>query len=275
MSPMMLERLLESLRAIAHRAGEAILAVSAHDAEPTLKGDGSPVTQADRASHDVIESQLLGLEVDLPIISEEGDLGRIPEGSSAEAYWLVDPLDGTKEFVKGLDEYTVNIALIERGVPTLGVILVPARGTLYYAATGLGAWKVQDGADPQRISASGSGCVESAATSRSHLAPQTQRFLEAMNVKEIVRIGSSLKMCLVAEGAVDIYPRFSPTYFWDTAAGTAIASEAQCLVLDLEGKKLSYKLGGDLRHDGFIVQGASVGILTTGVTASGHEEAQK
>jgi 3'(2'), 5'-bisphosphate nucleotidase len=252
-----LAALLEPIKEIARAAGRAILAASADGADVTTKQDGSPLTRADTASHEVIESRLLALKPVFPIVSEEGDLRRAGQGAS-ESYWLVDPLDGTKEFVKGLSEYTVNIALVERGAPILGVIYAPAVGALYCAAKGLGAWKVGARGSPRRISAKVRRRPRVAVVSRSHLSAETEAFLSRQKITEVIKRGSSLKMCAVAEGQADVYPRFGPTYLWDTAAGAAIATEAGCVVVDLAGEPLRYDLAAGLKHAGFIVRPAGL-----------------
>jgi len=247
-----LRELLDTVKDIAIAAGEAILKVSAEGTDVQTKEDGSPLTRADMASHRTIESGLKQLEPMLPIVSEEGN----PENMALDnlkTFWLIDPLDGTKEFVKGLDEYTVNIALVEDGEPILGVIYVPVSGTLYYAAKGLGVWKAEKDKEAQRINATDADRPCKAVVSRSHLSHETEEFLSRVGVQDVIRHGSSLKMCAVAEGAADIYPRFGPTCLWDTGAGTAIATEAGCRVVDLKGKPLSYNPVDGLKQYGFIV----------------------
>ncbi len=261
-----LERLLESARRIAREAGAVILAAAAGPLHAAAKQDGSPLTRADLASHELILSRLEALRPAFPIISEEGNLAT-SASPAPELLWLVDPLDGTKEFLAGLDEYTVNIALIERGRPILGAISVPPAGTLYYAAEGLGAWKTEADGPARRIAPAASRQPRRAVVSRSHLSGQTEEFLARLNVGEVIRRGSSLKLCAVAEGAADIYPRFGPTCLWDTAAGAAIALEAGCKVVDLLGKDLRYDPSSGLKHAGFIVHPAGM-ILPLGREAS-------
>jgi 3'(2'), 5'-bisphosphate nucleotidase len=256
MEQSILKELLDLAKDIAVAAGEEILKVSSEGTDVETKKDGSPLTRADTASHKTIESGLMELEPSLPIISEEGN----PEEAAKEnleVFWLIDPLDGTKEFVKGLDEYTVNIALIENGEPILGVIYVPVSGTLYYAANGLGTWKIEKNKEAQGIKATDTERPHKAVVSRSHLSQETKEFLSKIGVNDVIRHGSSLKMCAVAEGSADIYPRFGPTCLWDTGAGTAIAKEASCLVVDLDGKELRYNLSSGLLQHGFIVYGKS------------------
>jgi 3'(2'), 5'-bisphosphate nucleotidase len=246
-----LARLLDDVGALARCAGQAILATRVDAADVDIKADGSPVTRADLASERVILAGLANLEPRLPVISEEGDVEKAT-ASAGRLFWLVDPLDGTKEFVKGLPEYTVNIALVEDGEPILGAIHVPPVDCLYVAARGLGA---------RRIDAKGTTALRPpavahprcAVASRSHLSPETVRFLGRLGVTETTPRGSSLKICAVAEGAADIYPRLGPTRLWDTAAGTAIAREAGCAVLDLAGEPLSYDLATGITRAAFLV----------------------
>ena len=252
MNTEILIRLLDAVGPIAVAAGKAILPIASEVGHVETKEDGSPLTRADLASHKVIEAGLASLEPAFNVLSEEGDLDQAFE--SWTTFWCVDPLDGTKEFVKGLDEYTVNIALIARTVPILGVIYVPALDVLYYAAQGLGAWKVIGGdGEPKRIAASSCDKPSSAVVSRSHLSDETKVFLEKLGVAEMISHGSSLKICAVAEGKADIYPRHGPTCLWDTAAGTAIALEAGCRVVDLQNSDLSYDPKVGIKRPGFIV----------------------
>ena len=248
-----LANLLDRVRPIARAAGEAIRRISLEPGDVTDKADGSPLTRADLASHTTIMSGLSPLEPKLPILSEEA----VPDSAARsgwDTFWCVDPLDGTKEFIKGLPDYTVNIAIIENAEPILGVIYVPARDQMYYAARGIGALKVDAaGAQPAPIAASAREHPTSAVVSRSHLSAETEEFLARLGVAEMVKRGSSAKICAVAEGAADIYPRFGPTCLWDTAAGAAIARQAGCRVVDLGGKDLSYDLAEGLKRPGFIV----------------------
>ena len=253
-----LKKLLEPVKAMSVVAGKAILAVSLDSADVTAKEDGSPLTRADTASHEVIAAELDKLDPAFPVLSEEGDL--TVEPGAWDVYWCVDPLDGTKEFVKGLGEYTVNIALVARGKPVLGVIYVPAQDVLYFAAAGLGAWKQSSDGSVDRIAPSGRTAPQTAVVSRSHLSAETEEFLERLNVNDRISHGSSLKICAVAEGSADIYPRHGPTCLWDTAAGTAIATEAGCKVIDLAGEDLRFAPAEGIKQSGFIVYGASVDI---------------
>jgi 3'(2'), 5'-bisphosphate nucleotidase len=236
-------------------AGEKILAVAESIGEVTDKSDGSPVTRADHDAHHAIVPLLAELSPAFPIISEEGDLLAGPQKSTS-VYWLVDPLDGTKEFIKGLSDYTVNIALIDQGTPVLGVVFLPATGVLYSACREQGAWRT-DGAGLRIAIHAATETRDkrpvTAVVSRSHLSPETSTFLEKLGIANVTAHGSSLKMCVVADGSADIYPRFGPTCYWDTAAGAAVALEAGCAVVDLQGKPLTYDLAHGIKHSGFMV----------------------
>lgn len=253
---------LESIRHTARGAGRAILEVAAGDIEAVAKDDGSPLTRADLASHDAIMAGLAPLEPKLPILSEEGDLDT--SGGSWRAYWCVDPLDGTKEFVKGLDEYTVNIALVEAGRCVLGVVHLPATGVTYWGGAGLGAFKCAGDSGGQAIRPSSARAPASAVISRSHPSAETHAFLETHGIGHVIPRGSSLKICAVAEGAADVYPRFGPTCLWDTAAGAAVAIAARCRVVDLAGAPLSYDVADGLKRAGFIVYPEGMDIQIPG-----------
>lgn len=253
----LLVHLLEQARRIALDAGEAILAVSLEPGEVTDKADGSPLTRADLASHRVITAGLRALEPALPVVSEEGDVDAAV-AAAYETFWLVDPLDGTKEFIQGLDEYTVNIALIEAGLPILGVVGIPPAGTLYYAARGRGAFQAAGSAPPRRLVPSDCDRPRTAVVSRSHRSAETDEYLARLGIAETLPRGSALKLCAVAEGSADIYPRLGPTCLWDTAAGAAVAREAGCAVTDLTGEDLLYDLAGGVRHEGFLVYPAKL-----------------
>lgn len=218
---------LEQVIAIAVEAGKLILQHRLHP-EVAEKGDHgadtSPVTDADLASNRYIAERLADLAPEIPIISEEATLPDYEIRKQWRRFWLVDPLDGTKEFVNGSDEFTVNIALIENLEPVLGVIYVPAKNLLYYAEKGRGSWKRDGDRPPARIFSSmpdlskGLTVVES----KSHPSAELENYLKDFPVRERITAGSSLKFCLVAEGLADIYPRLNPTMEWDVAAGDAI-----------------------------------------------------
>jgi len=219
-SPDALVRLSE----IAVEAGHAAMAFYRPDVAVELKEDRSPVTAADHAAHAVIVPALADLDRSIPIVSEEGEIPGPEVRAGWPRFWLVDPLDGTKEFISRNGEFTVNIALIDQGAPVLGVIYAPALDLLYYAGAGLGAWKRERGGAPVRITSRPPlpGHALRVAESRSHPSKQLEAWLETVPVAGRVAAGSSLKFCWVAEGKADVYPRFGPTMEWDVAAGDCI-----------------------------------------------------
>jgi 3'(2'), 5'-bisphosphate nucleotidase len=275
MDPARLAALLEDVGRLARRAGEAIEAVRGGPLDTEQKSDGSPVTRADRTAEAIL---VQGLSARLPgvaVISEEGD-AEAAAAAAGSRYWLVDPLDGTKEFLKGLLDYTVNVALVEEGVPVLGAIHVPATDCLYLAARGLGARRL-DARGETRLQPAPVAEPRRAVVSRSHLSTATSALLARLGVTETIPRGSSLKLCAVAEGAADLYPRLGPTWLWDTAAGTAIAAEAGCAVVGLDGRPLRYGLADGLLCPGFLVmapgngQEACLRALTAVGQASRHD----
>ena len=223
----------QSVIDVALHAGKAIMEVyESGNFEESLKSDSSPLTKADKVSHRIIVDGLAVLDETIPILSEEGSQISYEERKHWRRFWLVDPLDGTKEFLKRNGEFTVNIALIEGGRPILGVIYIPATGVLYYGERKRGAFRRSaDGATEQiRVVPPENGKII-AARSRSHAAPEEEDFFKRHGVTETVSAGSSLKFCLVAEGKAHVYYRHGPTMEWDTAAGQAIAENAGCRVL--------------------------------------------
>jgi len=232
-------RLLEELSEAAREAGEAILEVVRRGFEVETKQDSSPVTMADRAAELVILAALARAAPGVPVIAEEEvAAGRIP--AHGDTYFLVDPLDGTKEFVRGGDDYTVNIGLIEQGKPKAGVVFAPATGRLHTGCVGIGAW-LADADGTRHIRTRSRGPELMAVASKSHLNQATIDYLcEAAGGCGYVAVGSSLKFCIVAEGEADIYPRASPTSEWDTAAGHAILLAAGGLVDGPDGEPLRY-----------------------------------
>ena len=223
----MLDRIeIQDIVTIAKEAGNAIMEVYKQDFDVQYKQDSSPLTLADKKANDIIEDGLNKLPVNLPILSEEG--GDIPyeDRRHWEYFWLVDPLDGTKEFVKKNGEFTVNIALIYKDTPVLGVVYVPVLDVCYWAKKNEGAFK--DGQKlPLKIVKQRN--TYKIVTSRSHMSNETQAFIDAIDTykeKELISIGSSLKICLVAEGEADVYPRLGSTMEWDTGAAHAVVSES-------------------------------------------------
>jgi len=248
--------LLAELCAIARAAGDAILEVYGTDFAVRLKDDRSPLTEADQISNRIIAEGLHALDASVPLLSEES---APPDAATRRAwprFWLVDPLDGTKEFLKRNGEFTVNIALVDGPRAVLGVVLAPAISRLYYGVVGHGAWR-QDGADtarPIRVR-------ETAATplrvvgSRSHPSGELASYLAGLGAHEITPMGSSLKICLVAEGAADVYPRLGPTSEWDTAAAQAILESAGGRMIDRVGQPLRYNTKDDLLNPHFLAFG--------------------
>lgn len=246
---------LKEVTAIAVEAGKRILQ---HRLHPNVeeKGDHgddtSPVTDADLASNQHIVKHLKVLDPNVPIVSEELNLADYDARKQWRRFWLVDPLDGTKEFIKGSDEFTVNIALIENREPTLGVIYVPAKDLLYYAEKGCGSWKQEGRNAPVQIFSSvpdlsrGLIVVES----RSHPSAALENYLKDLPVNERIFAGSSLKFCLVAEGVADIYPRLGPTMEWDVAAGDCIYRNSARM--GQRTSSLTYNKP-DLKNESFVI----------------------
>lgn len=265
--------LLMAVAALAEAAGQAALRFyGGADLAVSFKDGGSPVTAADHAAHEVIVGGLRQLTPDVPVVSEEGDIPTAETRSQWRRFWLVDPLDGTKEFISKNGEFTVNIALIQDGVPVLGVVVAPAVGRTYYAAAGLGAWRRDEGkaAIPVRSVAPEAGAPVRIVESRSHPSPELEAFLATQTVAERVLAGSSLKFCLVAEGAADLYPRFGPTMEWDTAAGDAVFRYSG--IGRPRRSSLRYNQP-DLRHQSFVIGGPESGpgavVWMTGLSGAG------
>lgn len=247
---------LEKIISIAEAAGKAILEIYNQDFEVQEKSDNSPLTAADLAAHHLIVAELEKIEPRLPILSEESAALPYEERSSWLRYWLVDPLDGTREFVKRNGEFTVNIALIEGDSPSCGVVHVPVTGTTYFGCKGKGAWKRLADGSTQEISVNKQrGHPLRIAGSRSHAGDSLQRFLDNVGPHEIVSMGSSLKLCLVAEGIADIYPRLGLTSEWDTGAAQAVVEAAGGKVTNLEMKPLPYNTKDSLLNPHFLVFG--------------------
>ena len=232
-------KLLDDIAEAAREAGEAILEIVRRGFDVERKGDSSPVTEADRAAELIVLAALARAAPGVPVIAEEEvAAGRIP--AHGETFFLVDPLDGTKEFVRGGDDYTVNIALVEGLAPKLGVVFAPATARLHGGIVGAGAW-LEQGQGRKPIQARQRGELMRAVASKSHLNQATIDYLAAAVGKcDYVSVGSSLKFCIVAEGGADIYPRAAPTSEWDTAAGHAVLLAAGGLVDGIDGQPLRY-----------------------------------
>jgi len=247
----------QPLLEIARNAGDAIMGFYKNDGTQTwVKADDSPLTQADLAAHQVIVDGLAKLTPDIAVLSEESTAISWQERQQWQQYWLVDPLDGTKEFIKQNGEFTVNIALIEHHKPVMAVVYAPALQKLYYANTEQGCFLVEPEQAEVKLSLTSTYSVEMPVRvvgSRSHPSPEMAKFSEQFAQVEVVPTGSSLKLCLVAQGLADIYPRLGPTMEWDTAAGQCIAQCAGANVSQLDGEPLRYNATESLKNSFFVV----------------------
>jgi len=250
--------------------GKKIMSVYAQDFSVFTKEDSSPLTEADRQAHESIKAILA--ETNLPLLSEEGKLTPFEERKEWETFWLVDPLDGTKEFIKRNGEFTVNIALIKGGTPVLGVVFVPVTGVLYFGEEGKGSYYFELGsvdaikssdeviAEAKPLPSANGIEVYTVVASRSHNTPETEEFIDEKRKQHgevnMISAGSSLKLCLVAEGKAQVYPRLAPTMEWDTAAGHAVAKFAGCKVYDFKSNtELQYNKE-NLLNPWFVVERA-------------------
>lgn len=248
------ETLLKSLVALADEAGFELMRYYGTETEVSTKADASPVTAADEAGEAVILAGLRKLTPEIPIVAEEavakGEIPAVGDGP----FWLVDPLDGTKEFIQGRGEFTVNIGLVRNRLPVLGVVAAPAIDTAWWGAVGLGATRRKadkTGAIAVRPAAADEPLV--AVASRSHRDTQTDEWLEAHGIAQTISCGSSLKFCAVAEGRAQVYPRFGPTMEWDTGAGHAVLRAAGGEVVTVAGEPFLYAKP-DFRNGGFIAR---------------------
>ncbi len=253
--------LLDQVIQLAELAGEAILQVYASDDGFTTehKADSSPVTEADRAAHRILVPALQALDANIPVLSEESSLPDFAVRSTWSRYWIIDPLDGTKEFIKRNGEFTVNIALIDQHVPVLGVVHVPVLGVAYAGARGLGAFRLDEDAEQPISTRAVSTDQLTVVASRSHGSDSVEQCLARLSRRfakiERQSMGSSLKLCLVAEGKADLYPRLAPTSEWDTAAAQAVVEAAGGLVLDDSLAPLRYNTKADILNPSFYVIG--------------------
>ncbi len=246
--------LLGGVTDIAAAAGVKILEVYSREFDVAHKDDRSPLTEADLAAHQAIVSGLEALTPGIPVLSEESAEVPFEERASWQQYWLVDPLDGTREFIKRNGEFTVNIALIDNHEPVLGVIVVPVSGVCYFAARGIGAFRQDRGAEPQQLQVRAYDPEKVViAGSRSHASERLKMFLERAGKHELISMGSSLKSCLVAEGRADIYPRLGLTSEWDTAAAQAVVEGAGGILTDLSLAPLRYNTKDSLLNPEFLV----------------------
>jgi len=274
------EELILTTLLAAKRAGEAILDVYGSDFTVEQKDDKSPLTLADKRSHeiimDVLEQTITVDDRTVPVLSEEGRGITFDERKEWEYFWLVDPLDGTKEFVKRNGEFTVNIALIRKHSPVLGIVYIPVKDVFYFAAEGFGTYKLENSESlvdnlsinellgkSQRLPlTNNSKSSFTVIGSRSHTSEEFTEFVNLLNKKygevEFITSGSSLKLCLVAEGIADVYPRFGPTMEWDTAAGHAIVEQAKGRVIDTQTREPLIYNKKNLLNPFFIVSGKDV-----------------
>ena len=251
--------LLCSIEDIAREAGAAIMTVyGREDFGVQVKSDDSPLTAADAAAHLLISRRLAALTPELPLLSEE-DVAGFGGPDAAGRYWLVDPLDGTKEFIKRNSEFTVNIALIEQGRPLLGVVYAPVLETMYAAAQRVGAFKQtgDGGRTAIRVAEHHTGEIWKVVGSRSHAGDTLPAVLQRLGEHELISMGSSLKFCLVAEGRADVYPRLGPTSLWDTAAAQCVVEQAGGKVVQLSGEPLGYGNLAVILNPFFVVHGQS------------------
>lgn len=248
------QHLLSTVITIARSAGEAILAYYQHDLIVQQKPDHSPVTEADLAANVIITAALID-QFPWPVLSEESADPGIDIRQSWQTYWLVDPLDGTKEFIKGNDEFTVNIALIEQGRPVLGVVFAPALEVLYYASVDTDACVVRNGQTQVMSVREDPSNDWHLVTGRSTPKPRLAQFIANAAVGQVSHLGSSLKICHIAEGLADLYPRMGKTGEWDTAAAQVILEAVGGHVVDFDGEPLRYNQTSSLLNPEFIAIG--------------------
>ncbi len=251
------QQYLNPVIAIAKAAGDAIMQVYSTDFGVIKKADNSPLTQADVAAHNIIVDALKGLTPDIPSLSEESENVSSDVRKQWQRYWLIDPLDGTREFVKRNGEFTVNIALIEHHKPIIGVVYAPVKQLLYFASHQKGAYRQQNESPVERINIKKFDASKPIiAGSRSHQDQKLLNFIQNIETKlgvapELISMGSSLKICLVADGTADVYPRLGPTFEWDTAAGHCVLNEAGGDIVDEQGATLSYNTKSSLLNPHF------------------------
>ncbi|KAB5622727.1 3'(2'),5'-bisphosphate nucleotidase CysQ [Pseudomonas putida] len=252
-------QLMHEVVKLAQLAGEAILPFWRADVAVTNKADDSPVTAADLAAHRVIADGLQVLAPQIPVLSEEDCNIPLATREGWSRWWLVDPLDGTKEFIAGSEEFTVNIALVERGEVVFGVVSMPTSGRCYFGGRDLGAWRAELQAEPQPIHVRNAPPADGRFTvvaSRRHTSPEQEALLAGLGAEvgalELANIGSSLKFCLLAEGAADFYPRLAPTSQWDTAAAQGVVEGAGGDVIGLDGQAFRYPARESLLNPFFL-----------------------
>jgi 3'(2'), 5'-bisphosphate nucleotidase len=234
------QSLLDQVLEIADTASRKVMEIYQTDFQVQTKDDNSPITEADIASHHVIVDGLTALTPDIPILSEESANAPWEERKTWTRFWLVDPIDGTKDFTNRTGEFTVNIALIENGEPVMGVVTAPALGDAYWGIKGQGAWKREADGSTRRLAVENPPQAIRAVASKNHMNEDTRHFIEQLGEHQLVQAGSSLKFCRIAEGQADIYPRLGPTCEWDTGAAHAVLVAAGGKVTQLDGTPLAY-----------------------------------
>jgi len=257
MNDIRLKELVNPVCEIAKQAGTEIMKIYAEGFEIEEKKDHSPLTTADLASHTLIIEELEKLTPNIPILSEESTSIDFAERSSWKNYWLIDPLDGTREFIKRNGEFTVNIALITGHSSSLGVVYLPVKDICYFAARNHGAFKQQQNQSAEKIQSRESAPANKPTIcgSRSHAGKSLQALQDKIGEFDLISMGSSIKMCLVAEGVADIYPRFGPTSEWDTAAAHCVVSEAGGVIVNTELDTLPYNTKDSLLNPSFLAVG--------------------
>ena len=251
-----LKELLNPVIQIAYQAGKAIMEIYDKGYSVEEKSDHTPVTEADLAANNVIVAALRELTPHLPILTEEDNPTPFSERRLWSRYWLIDPLDGTREFIKRNGEFSVNIALIDGNESVMGLVYAPVIGTLYFAAKGQGAYKQSSLNEPKLIHVRKKPAEKTIiACGRSHLSEDIKRFLNNIGDYEIIQVGSALKSCLVAEGKADLYARLGPTSEWDTAAAQCVLEEAGGAITDTQMQSLRYNTKDDLLNPRFFAAG--------------------
>ncbi len=250
------KELLDGLLVLVEQAGKAIIEIYQNDIHVERKSDNSPLTKADKIAHEIISAGLMELQSDLPIISEEGVHLSFEIRKNWRTYWLIDPLDGTKEFINRNGEFTVNIALIEDGYPIIGVVGQPVEERIYYAADKLGAFEIgANHLEPVLILTKKTEGSIKALVSKSHLSEALHEGINQQKNIEMISIGSSLKLCLIASGEADFYPRIGPTSEWDIAAAQCVLEVAGGKVLSLDGKRMRYNQKESFKNSDFVAIG--------------------
>ncbi len=253
------------LAALTEEAGKAILEVYGTEFSVKEKEDRSPLTLADSRSHLIISKGLQSRYPDIPVLSEEGKEAPYSVRKDWGRFWLVDPLDGTKEFIKRNGEFTINIALIEGRLPIFGAIYIPVKDVLYLAARGAGCWEISSrGKRSLKVSPPSAGIPIRVVSSRSHASAKIDSILDLLPEHELLSRGSALKFCSIAAGEADFYPRFGPTWEWDTAAGQAIVTEAGGSMINFAGEPFAYNKP-DLLNGPFLVASSLDWLTGTGI----------